>query len=96
MDYLNNESACSGTVVNAFPFDIMFLMNLNYFLGYILPVKYFRQTEFEPNVYIKHNCLQVKMWSVNSIFHNAEYPCFMDCTIAADSLKHNLEFKCWQ
>lgn len=62
-------------------------MNLNYFLECFLPVRYFRQTEFEPNIFIKHDCLQVKMWSVNYIFHNAEYPCFIDCKIAANSFE---------
>lgn len=62
-------------------------MNLNNFLECVLPVKYFRQTEFEANVCIKHNYLQVKMWSVNYIFCKAEYPCFIDCKIAAESFE---------
>lgn len=60
-------------------------MNLNYFLECVLPVKYFRHTEFEPNVYTKHNCLQVKMWSVNYVSRNAECTCFIDRRIAAVS-----------
>lgn len=62
-------------------------MNLNYFLECVLPVKYFRHTELEPNIYTKHNCLQVKMWSANYISHNADYTCFIDCKIAADSFE---------
>lgn len=36
------------------------------------------------------------MRSVRYIFHTVEYPCFIDCKIAADSLKHDLEFEGWQ
>lgn len=85
---LSKESACYGPVVQCFSILCnTFLMNLNYFLACVLPVRYFRHTKFEPNVYIKHSCLQVKVWSVNYIFHSAEYPCFIDCKITGDSFK---------
>lgn len=62
----------------------MFLMNLNYFLECVLPNILGTQI-CEPNVDIKHNCFQVKMWSVMYIPHTAECSCFTDCKIAADS-----------
>lgn len=73
MDCLSNESAYYETMANAFSILYsMFLMNLNYFLHYVLAVKYFSAQNLSQQ--FQHNRLQVEMWSVNYI---SEYRMFM-------------------